>query len=166
MCWRGCGQQKGVVHIHTVDVRFSRLEPCAMLMLLSGKKTAHGTLWTPTTTSTSRTLNVARAAVKGQEGESLETLRNIHYLLVKTICIAFLILLACPSGISSTVKSKLLRGTSLNICTFFAYPRPVKSIGMACLPCGSRMFKALPRCRLKIPVGDHVVNSVSSLLLL
>ena len=93
MCWRGCGQQKGVVHIHTVDVRFSRLEPCAMLMLLSGKKTAHGTLWTPTTTSTSRTLNVARAAVKGQEGESLETLRNIHYLLVKTICIAFLITL-------------------------------------------------------------------------
>ena len=129
------GSKKGVVHIHTVtvDVRFSRLEPCAILMLLSGKKTAHGTLWTPTTTSTSRTLNVARAAVKGQEGESLETLRNIHYLLVKIIRRAFL---ACPPGVRSPVKPKLLPGPSFNICTLFAYPRPVKSISMAGVHCG------------------------------
>ena len=150
-----------LVQIRMVDVGFSPPEPCAMLMLLSSKTAAHDTLWMSSTTFISRTLCMAHAIVAQQEAGTLETLHTIHYLLVTIISRAFL---ACPSGICSTVGSKLLPGTSLNICTLFACPRPVKNIGTACVHCGSRMFKALPRCRLKIPVGDHVGNSVSSLL--
>ena len=146
-----------------VGVGFSPPEPCAMLMLLSSKTAAHDTLWMSSTTFTSRTLCMAHAIVAQQEAGTLETLHTIHYLLVTIISRAFL---ACPPGICSTVGSKLLPGTSLNICTLFDCPRPIKSIGTACVHCGSRMFKALPRCRLKIPVGDHVGNSVSSLLTL